>query len=153
MTASIDSQSALVDTNVVVYAYDLDEPRKHTIARELIERLSNQGRLVWSTQVLNEFCSAMMRPKRKTTLSPDELTAILTELSATGGVIPITTTLTFRALGAMPRYSLSFWDALIWSAAVENSVAIIYTEDFQDGREIEGVRFVNPFSADVALPP
>jgi predicted nucleic acid-binding protein len=54
MIASTDSQIALVDTNIVVYAYDLDDPRKHTIARELIEQLSNQGRLVWSTQVFRD---------------------------------------------------------------------------------------------------
>jgi len=153
MIASTDSQIAVVDTNIVVYAYDLDDPRKHTIARELIEQLSNQGRLVWSTQVFNEFCSVMMRPKRKKTLSPDELAVILRELSVTGEVMPITPALTFRALDAMPRHSLSFWDALIWSAAVENRVAIIYSDDFQDGREVEGVRFVNPFSVGASLPP
>jgi len=153
MTASSDSQRALVDTNVVVYAYDLDDPWKHSIAHALIEQLSNQGRLVWSTQVFNEFCSAMMRPKRKTKLSPDELTVILRELSATGEIIPITPALTFRALEAMPRHGLSFWDALIWSAAVENRVAIIYTEDFQDGREVERVRFVNPFAVGASLAP
>jgi predicted nucleic acid-binding protein len=43
-------------------------------------------------------------------------------------------------------------DALIWSAAVENRVAIIYSEDFQDGRELEGVRFVNPFSVGASHP-
>jgi len=153
MIASTDSQSAMVDTNIVVYAYDLDDPWKHTVARELIEQLSNQRRLVWSTQVFNEFCSAMMRPKRKTTLSPDQLAAILGELSTTGEIVPITPRLTFRALDGMPRYGLSFWDALIWSAAAENKIAIIYTEDFQDGREVEGVRFVNPFSAHVPPPP
>ena len=47
----------------------------------------------------------------------------------------------------MPRHGLSFWDALIWSAAVENNVTVIYTEDFQDGRVVEGVRFVNPFAS------
>ena len=40
----------------------------------------------------------------------------------------------------------SIWDALIWSSAVENKVRVIYTEDFQGGRVIEGVRFVNPFT-------
>jgi predicted nucleic acid-binding protein len=153
MTGSTDNPRALVDTNVVVYAYDLDDPSKHTVARELIERLSNQNRLVWSTQVFNEFCSVMMWPKRKTTLSPSELTVILRELSATGEIIPITPELTMRALDAVPRYSLSFWDALIWAAAVENRIVIIYTEDFQDGREVEGVRFANPFAAGVSLPP
>jgi predicted nucleic acid-binding protein len=153
MTASTDDRRALVDTNVVVYAYDLDDPRKHDIARELLEQLSNQHRLVLSTQVLNEFCSVMMSPKRKKTLAPDELAVILRELGATGEVVPVIPTLTFRALDAIPRHALSFWDALIWSAAVENMVGIIYTEDFQDGREVEGVRFINPFSASASLPP
>ena len=146
MTASTGSPRALVDTNVVVYAYDLDDPRKHDVARDLLETLSNEGRLVFSAQVFNEFCSAMMKPSRKTPLSPDELAVILRELEATGEVVPISTVITLRALGAMPRHGLSFWDALIWSAAAENGVAMIYTEDFQDGREIEGVRFVNPFA-------
>ena len=95
----------------------------------------------------------MMRPKRKRPLSPVELVVILSEISATGELIPVTLSLTFRALDAMPRHSLSFWDALIWSAAVENGVAIIYSEDFQDGRELEGVRFVNPFVASTSCPP
>jgi predicted nucleic acid-binding protein len=153
MTASTDDRRALVDTNIVVYAYDLDDPRKHSIARELLEQLSNQRRLVLSTQVLNEFCSVMMSPKRKKTLAPDELAVILRELRATGEVVPVIPSLTFRALDAIPRHSLSFWDALIWSAAVENTIAVIYTEDFQDGRELEGVLFVNPFSARASLSP
>jgi hypothetical protein len=43
MIASSDNQRALVDTNIVVYAYDSDDPSKHTVAQELIERLSNQA--------------------------------------------------------------------------------------------------------------
>jgi predicted nucleic acid-binding protein len=153
MTALIDDGSrALVDTNVVVYAYDLDDPRKHTVAQELIEHLSNHGRLVLSSQVFNEFCSVMMSPKRKTKLTPDQLVVILRELAATGEVVPNIPALTFRALAAMPRHGLSFWDALIWSAAVENNVTVIYTEDFQDGRIVEGVRFVNPFASSTTLP-
>jgi len=60
MIASTDSQIALVGTNIVVYAFDLDDPHKHTIAGELIEQFSNPGRLVWSTQVFNDFCSVMV---------------------------------------------------------------------------------------------
>ena len=53
--------------------------------------------------------------------------------------------MSIRALGAIQRNGLSFWDALIWAAAVENGIPVIYTEDYQDGREVEGARFVNPF--------
>jgi predicted nucleic acid-binding protein len=59
--------------------------------------------------------------------------------------VPITAPVTFRALDAMPRHGLSFWDALIWAAAADNGIPVIYTEDFQDGRNIEGVQFINPF--------
>jgi predicted nucleic acid-binding protein len=116
-----------------------------------LETLSNQQRLVLSAQVLNEFCSVMMSPKRKVALQPDELATILRELASTGEVVPVIPALTFRSLEAMPRHGFSFWDALIRSAAVENRVAIVYTEDLQDGREVDGVRFVNPFSASASL--
>jgi predicted nucleic acid-binding protein len=72
---------------------------------------------------------------------------------ATGDIVAISTVTTFRALDAMPRHGLSFWDALIWSAAAENGVATIYTEDFQDGRVMEGVRFINPFSTSATPTP
>ncbi|MCC6443265.1 MAG: hypothetical protein IT210_07390 [Armatimonadetes bacterium] len=45
----------------------------------------------------------------------------------------------------MPRYSLSFWDALIWASARASGIQTIYIEDFQDGRLVEGVLFRNPF--------
>ena len=108
MTALTDNPRTLVDTNVVVYAYDLDDPRKHAIARELIENLSNRRRLVLSTQVLNEFCSVMMSPKAKTKLSPDQLVVIIRELTATGEVVPLMPAMTIRALDAMPRHRFSF---------------------------------------------
>jgi predicted nucleic acid-binding protein len=111
----------------------------------LLKRLSDEGRLVFSAQVFNEFGSAMMGPRRKKPLRPDEVAVILRELEATGEVVPITTSLTFRGLDAMPRHGLSFWDALIWATAAENQIGVIYTEDFQAGRKIEGVWFVDPF--------
>jgi predicted nucleic acid-binding protein len=150
MTASTASPRALVDTNIVVHAYDLDEPRKHDRAIGLLKTLSDDGRLVFSGQVFNEFCSAMMKPKRKRPLRPDEIAALLRELQATGDIVPITASMTFRALDAMSRHGLSFWDALIRAAAADNGIEAIDTEDFQDGRSIEGVRFINPFLTDAA---
>ena len=46
---------------------------------------------------------------------------------------------------AVSRHRLSFWDALIWAAARENGVTVIYTEDTPGAGEIEGVRYINPF--------
>ena len=88
-----------------------------------------------------------MRPSRKNLLAPHGLAVLLRRLAATGEVVPITAATTFRALDAMPRHGLSFWDALIWAAAAENAAGMIDTEDFPSGREIEGVLFRNPFAS------
>ena len=151
MTGSAEEPRSLVDTNIVIYAHDHGDPSKQAIALELLERLSDRGRLVLSAQVLNEFCSVMMRPNRATRLTPEQALTIIRELEAIGDVVPVTAAMTSRALAAMQPHSLSFWDALIWAAAVENGIPVIYTEDYQAGREVEGVRFINPFL--VAEPP
>jgi predicted nucleic acid-binding protein len=54
--------------------------------------------------------------------------------------------MTLRALDGMPRHGFAFWDALIWAAARESGVSVIYTQDFQHGRDIEGVAIVDPFA-------
>jgi predicted nucleic acid-binding protein len=46
----------------------------------------------------------------------------------------------------MESHGLSFWDGLIWAAAKEAGVGIVYSEDFQHGRDLEGVRWENPFA-------
>ena len=147
MTATSESSTpALLDTNIVVYAYDVDEPAKHQVARELLERLVDEGRLVLSVQVFNESCAVMLKSRRGARLESSQVCETLRGLEACCAILPMTATLTLRALEVMPREGLSFWDALIWAAAAEHRVPTIYTEDFQDGRVIEGVRFVNPFT-------
>src|SRR2546421_1566303 len=111
---------SLVDTNVVVYAYDPSDAVKHQVAIDLLRDLSNAGLLIYSAQVFNEFCSVMMRPNRTPPLLPDRIGEILRGLAATGEVVALTAAMTLRALDSMTRHGLSFWDALIWAAAREN---------------------------------
>jgi len=59
--------------------------------------------------------------------------------------VPLTPDLTLKALRSALKHALSFWDGLIWAAACLHNVSILYTEDFQHGRQLEGVRFLNPF--------
>ena len=49
------------------------------------------------------------------------------------------------------RYRLSYWDSLIWAAANMNDIPCVLSEDFSDGRRIEGVVFLNPFADGFAL--
>jgi predicted nucleic acid-binding protein len=98
-----------------------------------------------SVQVLNEFYAVATRPNKPPSLSHEEAAQTVRDIAAACHVLPLTSAVTFRALDAVPRHGLSFWDALIWAAAKENGIAIIYTEDYQHEREVEGVRFQNPF--------
>jgi predicted nucleic acid-binding protein len=50
-----------------------------------------------------------------------------------------------EAAAGARRHQLSYWDALIWATAKLNQIATVLSEDFQDGRLLEGVRFRNPF--------
>jgi predicted nucleic acid-binding protein len=145
MTASIATTRILVDSNILVYAADLRADDKNLIAVALIDELTAQNRMVVSAQVLSEFYYAATRTNKPPSLPYDDAYRTIRDLSYAVPVLPLTSRVTLRALDAIPRHGLSFWDALIWAAAEENGIAQIYTEDFQHGRDVEGVRIVNPF--------
>ena len=49
------------------------------------------------------------------------------------------------AMRAVREHGLAFWDAMLWATVRRAGVSLLITEDFQDGRVLEGVCFVNPF--------
>lgn len=136
---------ALIDTNVFVYAFDPADPEKHQAAIQLIEDVGSSGGLVVSVQVLNELAWTLLRRGASLGLVSDEVGKIVDDIARGARVLPLTPDLTSKALTAGLGYGLSFWDALIWAAARRHEVTTIYSEDFQHGREVEGVRFMNPF--------
>jgi predicted nucleic acid-binding protein len=146
MTGSTASTRKMVDTNVLVYASDPAAGDKQTRAVDLIRKLSEDGQLAVSVQVLNEFYNVATRPNKPPSLTHEDARQVVQDIANVSEVLPLTSAVTFRALDAIPRHGLSFWDALIWAAARENGIAVIYTEDFQHGRDVEGVRFLNPFA-------
>lgn len=146
-SAPAASPSVLIDTNILIYAYDPSAGDKHRTALETMEEMSISGRMVLSAQVANEFYWVSTRPGRSPGLAHEEACEILSEICASGTVLPLTQATTFRALDAVKLHQLSFWDALIWAVAAENGISAVYSEDCQHGRVIDGVRFCNPFEA------
>jgi predicted nucleic acid-binding protein len=145
-SASIASVRSMVDTNILIYAHDTDQGAKHDRSVDLLSELLAEHRLVLSAQILNEFYAATTRPRGPFRLSHGEAGQVVRELAAMAEVTPMTASTTLRSLDAVPHHGLAFWDALIWAAAMENGVSVIYSEDFQDGRVLEGVRYINPFA-------
>lgn len=133
----------LIDTNILVYAHQPAETLKYALAGRAIESLvdSGQGRL--STQVLGEFLSATTRGRRPI-LTLEEAASQMTALADALPVFDITRLIVFEASRGVRQHGLSYFDAQIWATARLNQVTVVFTEDFQDRRRLEGVQFVNP---------
>jgi len=59
-------------------------------------------------------------------------------------VVEVTGAIVLEAIRGIKEYQFSFWDAQIWATAKLNQIPVVYSEDFNMGAIIEGVRFVNP---------
>lgn len=134
----------LLDTNVLVYAYDRRDASKRDTAIALLRALVHVGDVAVSAQVLGEFFWAVSRN------IPDPLTAAqaaeeVRRHARTWEVVGLSSDAVQTAAQAAARHQLPYWDALIWAAAKLAAIPVVLSEDFQDGREIEGVTFQNPF--------
>jgi predicted nucleic acid-binding protein len=112
MTESTGSiERKMVDTNVLIYAIDVDSGDKHQSATGLMRRLISENTLTLSLQALNEFYAVATRPHKPPSLFHERANQAVKELAATAMVLPLTAAITLRAIEAMPRHGLSFWDA------------------------------------------
>jgi predicted nucleic acid-binding protein len=50
-----------------------------------------------------------------------------------------------EAVRGVRDHTLAYYDAQIWASARLNQIPVVFSEDFQDGLTLEGVRFINPF--------
>ncbi len=130
-----------VDTNVWAYAVDASAGEKRTNARKSLNRLGTQLSGVLSTQVLQEF---YVTATRKLGIASLDAKQMLEDISINEVVI-VDVELVMKATEISLRHELSFWDALIVTAADKAKCAELWTEDFNHGQRICGVRIVNPF--------
>jgi predicted nucleic acid-binding protein len=142
---STDSAGEMVDTNLLVYAADATAGDRHGACVALIASLQSRQRLVVSTQVLNELYVTLTRVHRGPALTHAQASALVEKVAAAAAVVPLTASVTLRALEGVSQYQLAFWDALIWAAAREAGVTVVHTEDLPSAPVIEGVEFRSPF--------
>lgn len=134
----MSDDSFFLDTNILVYAYSLDEPEKRKIA----QRLMDSPNAVLSTQVLNEFIWVM---NKKAGIGIPQIFEIVQSLIDTTRVQDTDTELILDALDISRETGYSHWDALILAASIRCFCSVIYSEDLQDGRKIGTCRIQNPF--------
>jgi predicted nucleic acid-binding protein len=134
----------LVDTNVLVYAYDRSGGAKQVRAREVLSGLATRSAGVLSTQVLAEFFSAVTR-KLPDRMTPREGQRHLQHYARSWRIVGLTSEIILEAARGVVEYQFPFYDAQIWATAKEIRIPKVLSEDFSHGTRIEGVEFLNPF--------
>ena len=137
------TDNVFVDTNILVYAHDRDAGEKHEAAKSIIQQLWDRKNGVLSTQVLQE-CYVTLTKKMPRPLNKVAARRFLQEYFCWDVVIN-DPHIILQASEIEDAYKISFWDALIVSAAHSKNVATILTEDLSHGQLIEGILIQNPF--------
>jgi len=137
------SDRVFVDTNVLVYAWDSTEPDKQKQALAWMTYLwtARTGRL--SYQVLTEFYVTVTR-KLDPGMEPARARRNV-RLFFPWNPVQIDARAVETAWQIQDRYRLSWWDALIVSAARSAGCRYLLTEDLRGGEELFEVKIVNPF--------
>lgn len=136
------SGKTFIDTNVLIYAHDLDANAKNEIAKAVLRELWSERTGVLSMQVLQEFYVNVTR-KIPSPLSKD-LARNVTSSYAIWCVdaTPADISAAFRI---EDESRIGFWDALIVSSAVKSGATRILSEDLNAGQRISGILVENPF--------
>jgi len=141
--------SYLVDTNILVYAYDRAEQAKQKRARNILDWLESRDCGTVSTQILGEFFWIVTR-KLAEPLTLRQAYVELERHLRSWRTFEITRAVVLEAGRGCVDYQMPFWDAQIWATAKLNQIPQVLSEDFQHGRTIEGVEFVNPFKVELS---
>ena len=132
-----------IDTNVLIYAHDLDAKEKHTVAKETVAELWADRTGFLSTQVLQEFYVNVTRKLSKP-LSKNYARAVVERYAIwCVDTTPAEIRVAFRI---EDEARIGFWDALICATALKTGAERILSEDLNAGRKIAGIRIVNPFA-------
>lgn len=136
------AEHLFVDTNVLVYAHDLDAGKKHDVAASRIKELWNQDMAPSvSVQVLQEFYVNLLRKG----VAPDAARETTTNYLQ-WNVIDNDRQLLKEGMRLKERWKLSFGDALILAAAAQSKASVILSEDLNPEQNYDGIRVLNPFA-------
>lgn len=124
--------SAFLDTNVLLYADDLDAGNKRIVAQDLVRWSFRNRDGVVSTQVLQEY---FVDARKKLAMEGGAARARV-EVYGRLNVVVIDVPLVLEAIDLHRLDGVSLWDALVVRSAVRAGCQVLY----------KTVRVVNPFA-------
>jgi predicted nucleic acid-binding protein len=138
------SDKTFIDTNILVYAHDLDDRSKHECARNALRELWNDGTGLLSPQVLQEFYVNVTRKIAKP-LAKDVARRIVSAYAI--WCVDVTSDDIGAAFRIEDAAKIGFWDALIIASAAKAGATRLLSEDLNAGQTIAGVLVENPFAS------
>jgi predicted nucleic acid-binding protein len=139
--------ATLVDTNILIYRWDPRDPRKQSIAEDLLRESVSDGALYIPHQAIVEFMAVAPRLRWMggPVLTADEVFREAEELLIGFPILYPDEQMVRTALRGMATYRLSWFDAHLWAYAERYGMSEILSEDFTHGRRYGSVRVRNPF--------
>jgi predicted nucleic acid-binding protein len=147
---AMSEEQTFLDTNLLVYALYEDMPQ-YTAARTLLEQIQDEhAALCVSSQVLAEFYSVIMNPKRVT--APFTSAAALREVekicAAPGlAILPVPVDVVDRWLVLLRRHPVTrqrIFDIQLVATMLANGVKRIYTFNVKDFRLFPEIEAIEP---------
>jgi len=136
----------LIDTNILVYAYDISETTKHPIAKDLLKQIWHEGGGVVCVQNLMEYFVVITR-KVASPITITEAKIVIDDIAKSDSWKLIDRDIhTFLdAIDLVSQYNVHIWDATIAACMKENGISDIVTEDKKDFEKIPGIHAIVPF--------
>ena len=130
-----------LDTNVLIYAVDPTHAGKHVRASEIVNAAAAVESAV-AVQVLAEFVAVARRKVH----AFGEALAYIERLRRTFAIVTADIDAYDIAVQVVTKHDMPIWDAMLWATLDQAGCRTLLTEDFQDGRTLGGVTFLNPFN-------
>jgi predicted nucleic acid-binding protein len=138
------SAKIFVDTNILVYAYDVDAGHKQQTAEGILQSLRRDRSGALSMQVLQEFYNTVTR-KLASPLLKEKARLVVDFFSL--WCVATTPHEIQEAFRIEDEARIGFWDALIIASAIKSGATRILSEDLNHGQTIAGIQIENPFLA------
>ncbi len=140
----------LIDTNVLLYAYDQNDVTRQNRALEVLEQLESAVNGCLSVQCLAEFFSVATR-KLNPPLEVRQAAEQVELFTQSFPAYEITQAIVLEGVRGVRDHQFAYWDAQLWASAKLNQISTVFSEDFGERPSVEGVRFVNPFKVDFEI--
>lgn len=141
----MNDELCLLDTNLLVYAYDVSEGKKHRVCKRLIDACwSLKKEFAISLQNLSEFY-VIVTEKIENPLSAEIAGGIVQDIIKFQGwkKTNFDAYTILDAIKISAEHSIHYWDALLAATMREHQVQHIYTED-GGFRKIPWPTVINP---------